>query len=93
MNMESLLLCIFPAIVLIIMLIGIKFAPKGSIHEDFMSLQQGKILQGLAAIGIIFHHLTQQITNYGNVWKGPITIFSSMGILLHPFSSFIPVMV
>lgn len=79
--MESLLLCIFPAIVLIVMLIGIKFAPKGSIHEDFMSLQQGKILQGLAAIGIILHHLTQEITNYGSIWKGPITIFSSMGIL------------
>jgi len=81
MNIEYLLLCIFPAIVFIIMLVQIKIAPKGSIHEDFLSLQQSKILQGLAAVGIIFHHLSQYITNYGNEWRGPITIFSSMGIL------------
>ena len=81
MNLQYLLLCIFPAIVFIIMLVQIKIASKGSIHEDFLSLQQSKILQGLAAVGIIFHHLSQYITNYGNEWKGPITIFSSMGIL------------
>lgn len=81
MNIEYLLLCIFPAIVFIIMLVQIKIAPKESIHEDFLSLQQSKILQGLAAVGIIFHHLSQYITNYGNEWHGPITIFSSMGIL------------
>ena len=79
--MNNLLLCIFPAIVFIIMLVQIKIAPKGSIHEDFLSLQQSKILQGIAAVCIIFHHLSQYITNYGNEWKGPITIFSSMGIL------------
>lgn len=81
MNIEHLLLCIFPAILLILMLIQIKIAPKGTIHEDFLSLQQSKILQGIAAVGIVFHHLSQYITTYGNVWKGPITIFSSMGIL------------
>jgi len=78
---NNLLLCIFPAIMFIIMLVQIKIAPKGSIHENFLSLQQSKILQGIAAVGIIFHHLSQYITNYGNEWKGPITIFSSMGIL------------
>lgn len=81
MNIEYLLLCIFPAIVFIIMLVQIKIAPKGSIHEDFLSLEQSKILQGLAAVGIIFHHLSQYITKFGNEWHGPITIFSSMGIL------------
>ena len=81
MNIEYLLLCIFPAIMFIIMLVQIKVAPKGSIHEDFLSLQQSKILQGIAAVGIIFHHLSQYITNYGSEWRGPITIFSSMGIL------------
>ncbi len=81
MNTEYLLLCIFPAILLVLMLIQIKIAPKGSIREDFLSLQQSKILQGIAAVGIVFHHLSQYITNYGNEWKGPITIFSSMGIL------------
>ncbi len=81
MNTEYLLLCIFPALVLVLMLIKIKIAPKGSIHEDFLSLEQSKILQGLAAVGIIFHHLSQYITNYGNEWRGPITVFSNIGIL------------
>lgn len=81
MNTEHLLLCIFPAILLVLMLIKIKIAPKGCIHEDFLSLQQSKIMQGIAAVCIVFHHLSQYITNYGNVWKGPITVFSSLGIL------------
>ncbi len=80
MNAEHIILCIFPAVLLVIMVIKIKVAPKGSIHEDFLSLQQTKILQGIAAICIVFHHLAQQVTSYGAVWKGPITLFSSMGI-------------
>lgn len=81
MNTTNLLLCIFPAIVLVFMLIKVKIAPKGTFHEDFLSLQQSKILQGITAISIVFHHLSQYITAYGSNWKGPITIYSSMGIL------------
>ncbi len=81
MNTTHLLLCIFPAIVLVLMLIKIKIAPKGTFHEDFLSLEQSKILQGITAVSIVFHHLSQYITNFGNDWKGPITLYSSMGIL------------
>lgn len=80
MNIEHLLLCIFPLVLLVIMAVKVKFAGKGLFHEDFLSLEQSKILQGIAAVSIIFHHLSQYITNYGNEWKGPITIYSSMGI-------------
>ena len=80
MNTEYLILCIIPIILLVITLIKVKFAPKGSVHEDFLSLEQSKIMQGITAVCIIFHHLSQYITEYGNVWKGPITIFSNMGI-------------
>lgn len=80
-NIEHLILCIFPAILLVIMIIKVKIAPKGTFHEDFLSLQQSKILQGMIAVSIVFHHLSQYITTYGNEWKGPITLYSSMGIL------------
>ena len=80
MNTEHLILCLFPLALLVVMLIKAKIAPKGSVHEDFLSLQQSKIMQGITAVCIIYHHLSQYITEYGNVWKGPITIFSSMGI-------------
>lgn len=81
MNIEHLLLCIFPLVLFGIMAVKVKFAGKGLFHEDFLSLEQSKILQGITAVSIIFHHLSQYITNYGNEWKGPITIYSSMGIL------------
>lgn len=81
MNIEYLLLCIFPLLLFGIMAVKAEFAEKGHFHEDFLSLQQSKILQGITAVSIIFHHLSQYITEYGNVWKGPITIYSSMGIL------------
>ncbi len=47
----------------------------------FLSLDQAKMIQGAACIGVILHHLTQQITSYGTFYKGPITIFNYMGIL------------
>ncbi len=81
MNAEYLLLCIFPAIMLILMLIKIKIAPKGKIHEDFISLEQSKVLRGLAAMGIVIHHLVQYVTDYGATLKGPISFFIFTGIL------------
>ena len=80
MNTEHFVLCIFPLVLFVIMLIQVKFAAKSTFHEDFLSLQNTKILQGIAAVCIVFHHLSQYITEYGAVWKGPITLFSSMGI-------------
>ena len=38
MKPEYLLLCIFPLILLGVMLIKMKIAPKGEIPEDFLSL-------------------------------------------------------
>lgn len=88
MNIEHLLLCIFPLVLFGIMAVKVKFAGKGHFHEDFLSLEQSKILQGITAVSIIFHHLSQYITNYGNEWKGPITIYSSIGILFTTFFFF-----
>lgn len=80
MKPEYLLLCIFPLILLGVMLIKMKVAPKGEFHEDFLSLKQSKIMQGVAAVGIIIHHLTQHITQYGMEYKGPISYFIFTGI-------------
>lgn len=80
MKPEYLLLCIYPLILLGVMLIKMKVAPKGEFHEDFLSLKQSKIMQGVAAVGIIIHHLTQHITQYGMEYKGPISYFIFAGI-------------
>lgn len=50
-------------------------------REDAFSLKNTKALQGITAIAIILHHLAQEITGYGAVWKGPITYLNDMGIL------------
>lgn len=81
MGMEYLSLCIFPLILFIIMLIKIKFAPAGEFYEDYLSLENSKILQGIMAVCVILHHLSQYTTDYGYIQRGPITVFAYMGIL------------
>jgi len=75
------ILCVYPVVLIILFLLGAKFAPKGTVYEDFYTLKTAKVLQGTAAVGIILHHLVQEVTDYGAVWKGPITHMNYMGIL------------
>lgn len=79
--MSNYILLIYPLVVLILLVIGAKIAPKGTFHEEFLSLKSTKVLQGAASLGIILHHLVQQVTSYGAVWKGPITHMNWMGVL------------
>ena len=88
MKLEYLLYFIFPAIFLVIALFKAKVAPKGEIHEDFLSLKQSKMLQGIAAVGIVMHHLVQYITEYGANPQGPITLFIYAGIYFTSFFFF-----
>ena len=80
MEMEY-ILCVYPVVLMVLLLLGAKFAPKGIVYEDFYTLKTAKVLQGTAAVGIILHHLVQEVTDYGAVWKGPITHMNYMGIL------------
>ena len=75
------LLLIYPIALLGITLWQGKIAKSGDFNEDIWNRNQAKMLQAFACIGVIFHHVTQLITSYGQVNKGPITIMSSMGIL------------
>ena len=54
---------------------------KGEFSENYLSLSQSKQIQALACIGIMVHHVTQQITSYGSHPKGPITVFNYIGFL------------
>lgn len=62
---------------------------KNNKSDEFMSVAVTRSLQGLAAVGVVFHHLSQQMTAYGSVNKGPITVLSSMGILFTAMFFFI----
>ncbi len=70
---------IFPIILLIITFWGVK-AYGRSTSPDFFTLQQTKNIQGIACIFVILHHLVQQVSGYGVINKGPVTILNDTGI-------------
>ena len=77
----GLLLSIFILVLIVILVFGTKKALKGEFHNDFLSIRVTNGLKGYAAIGIMLHHLTQTITQYGNIQKGVINIFNDFGVL------------
>ncbi len=79
--MEEALLLIYPGLWIIMAIYGAKISRKGEIAPSFLCLDQAKMIQALACIGIIIHHVTQQITVYGLRPRGPVTIFSYIGFL------------
>ncbi|MDD6339259.1 MAG: acyltransferase family protein [Butyrivibrio sp.] len=81
MKLQYLLLCIFPVIVTVLILIKCKLVRREDCDKEFLSMDNTKILRGSAALGIVTHHLTQLATNYGEISGGPIGIFNYAGIL------------
>jgi len=47
------------ALILVLILRGVKFAGKGQFNTDFMSLEVTKCLQEICSVCIICHHLSQ----------------------------------
>lgn len=79
--MSNILLTIYLVLYLLFVFVGSKVAKKGEFAEEPWSRQQALVIQALACIGVVLHHVTQEITGFGVVDKGPITIFNSIGIL------------
>lgn len=75
------ILTVFLIALIFISLYQCKCAPKGTFTSDYLGRNQSKMLRAIACLGVIVHHITQSVTSYGVVNKGPITILSSMGIL------------
>ncbi len=46
-------------ILLLLLFWGAKSSPKGTFHEEFLSLSQTKAMQGFAAICVMLHHIGQ----------------------------------
>lgn len=75
------LLMIYPIALIAVLLFGAKLYRTGEFNEDYLSLSQTKAIQAAAAIGVILHHVTQMVTDYGYSNRGPITAFANLGIL------------
>ena len=74
-------LSIYPILLFAVTFCGARFSGKGKRAPAFLCLEQTKLIRASACIGVILHHLAQQVTDYGYVYKGPVTIFSDCGIL------------
>ncbi|MDE6625802.1 MAG: acyltransferase [Lachnospiraceae bacterium] len=81
MGVSCYLLCIYPITLMGILLFHAQASGKGLFREEFWTRDDSKAIQSVATMFIILHHLTQSITDYGAVDKGPITIFALVGIL------------
>ena len=79
--MKSIFLTIIPAILFILTFMGAKLSPKGKFAPDFLCLEQARMIQAVCCMGVIIHHITQQVTVYGSHPKGPVMIFNYIGFL------------
>ena len=75
------MLAMYMVLLLFILGWGCKKAKKGTFHEDFLSYPVIKGVQGFAALAVILHHVTQEVTQYGRYYKGAINVFVDAGVL------------
>lgn len=75
------MLAMYMVLLFFILVWGCKKAKKGTFHEDFLSYPVIKGVQGFAALAVILHHVTQEVTQYGRYYKGAINVFVDAGVL------------
>ena len=78
--MERFPLSVFLVLFLGLLVWGCKRVLKGEFHEDFLDYSVMKNLQGFAAMGVILHHVTQIVTQYGRYNKGLINVMVDGGV-------------
>lgn len=81
MRVSDYLLCIYPIVIMGILLFRAQSTGKGKFREEFWGRSDAKALQSAATLFIILHHLVQSVTDYGALDKGPVTVFAFAGIL------------
>ena len=79
--MNHILLLAYPAALVIFTCFHARLTRGGRVSDGFLSLEQTHMIQAFACIGVILHHVTQQITAYGIYDKGPVSLFNDIGIL------------
>lgn len=78
--MEQIPLSVFLVLLFGLLILGCRKATKGIFHEDFLDHSVMKGLQGFAAVGVILHHVTQIVTQYGSYDRGLINVMNDAGV-------------
>ena len=79
--MWDLALTVYPVLLLALLFYGAKLYGRGELSPSFLCVSETRQIEAFAALGVILHHLTQRITGYGAVWRGPVSIFADIGFL------------
>ena len=79
--MKALILLVYPALWLGAVFFRARIAKHDEGSSSFLLQDQTRMIQAFACIGVVLHHLTQQITSYGVFNKGPVTVLNDMGFL------------
>ena len=79
--MKYALLQVYPVLLLIFTFYGAGLTKGGMVSPDFLSLEQSRLIRSSACIGVILHHVTQQVTSYGIYNRGPVTLLNYTGFL------------
>ena len=79
--MNSIILTIYPILFFVFAFYGAKVNLRGEFAPEHLSLEQTKFIQAVACVGIMIHHLAQEVTTYGMFKKGIVTGFCYIGFL------------
>ncbi len=72
----------------IVLFAGASFCRKGEWNEEYTSLKQTRMLQGIAALGVAFHHIAQKTCGG---WHPPQYIVHGLDFFLDPGYIFVAV--
>ena len=79
-------------LLLALLFYGAKLYGRGELSPSFLCVSETRQIEAFAALGVILHHLTQRITGYGAVWRGPVSIFAdALKMYFFPSMVFNPV--
>ena len=79
--MTQIELILYPAILILLNFYGAKLTKRGEVAPEYLCPDESRQIQAVAAVAVILHHVTQQVTGYGMNPIGPVGLFNYTGFL------------
>ena len=79
--MKYTVLLVYPVLIAATALFGSRITQKNETAQEYLSLDQTKMIRAVTCLGIILHHLVQEVSGYNVVWNIPITVFNNCGFI------------
>ncbi len=79
--MSNIILNLYPVVLFFLVFWKASFSGRKKVSPDYLNMDQTGQIRAFACISVILHHLTQSVTGYGIIYKGPVTLYNYAGIL------------